>query len=379
MRRGKFLEVAAVRVEREDLGRGRSCLDRTEEDMNSESWRLAEIAHGASSLAVAQVASITSTCSPRVPALPRMSCRRSPPKSAHLLPSSFFSDAACPGGQLAAVGFTIAAPLDVREEGEDAHCRRPSSPDLLRRTCPTSSASLPPVHPATVELLRHHRVAQATELVLDLHRPHRTFTTLTRRLSTSTTHPKALSPLALELNPSLEIGVARDGLRSRLHSRRGRERKGRKRMERKCPSKKYTAEPTKQEAKLRNEERQRRPRGHLVAAGVWKHRIASTLTLFQVSPRDFVPGRAQLGDARDVDAASSNSTSSVDESKVDLVFCLSLPCPAGRDLGSLIGTKARVAPSCYCCQQGALVCYETMKECRANCPPCNPQCRRQEP
>nr|CAB3448120.1 unnamed protein product [Digitaria exilis]CAB3504574.1 unnamed protein product [Digitaria exilis] len=49
-------------------------------------------------------------------------------------------------------------------------------------------------------------------------------------------------------------------------------------------SKKYTAEPTKQEVKLRNEERQRRP----------------------------------PCDARDVDAASSNSTSAVNESKVDL-------------------------------------------------------------
>jgi hypothetical protein len=66
-----------------------------------------------------------------------------------------------------------------------------------------------------------------------------------------------------------------------------------------------------------------------------------------------------------------NSTS-MEESKVTLVFCLREECPSGY-FG--ISPNGITVPACYCCQKPPRpVCYKSEAECRAHCYVCNPTC-----
>nr|TKV97831.1 hypothetical protein SEVIR_9G520800v2 [Setaria viridis] len=60
---------------------------------------------------------------------------------------------------------------------------------------------------------------------------------------------------------------------------------------------------------------------------------------------------------------SNNATATFDESKVKLVFCAKMECD----------TKPY---DCYCCwnERPESLCYDTMRECRAKCPHCDPVC-----
>ncbi|CAL5068124.1 unnamed protein product [Urochloa decumbens] len=72
--------------------------------------------------------------------------------------------------------------------------------------------------------------------------------------------------------------------------------------------------------------------------------------------------RSKLFNAESTKATTSNSTS-IDESKVYIVFCTKEQC--GTDI-------------CFCCQKPpARVCYKSDDECKAHCPPCNPRCQFQ--
>ncbi|OEL26746.1 hypothetical protein BAE44_0012232, partial [Dichanthelium oligosanthes] len=66
-------------------------------------------------------------------------------------------------------------------------------------------------------------------------------------------------------------------------------------------------------------------------------------------------------------AATVNSTS-LDEDKIYVIFCVAGKC---NDFGH--GWQ-----NCYCCgdmnSNVKTDCHETMEECRANCPHCDPKC-----
>ncbi|CAL5008090.1 unnamed protein product [Urochloa decumbens] len=64
---------------------------------------------------------------------------------------------------------------------------------------------------------------------------------------------------------------------------------------------------------------------------------------------------------------STNSTS-VDESKIHLIFCVKGFCPTATTRG--LGL-------CFCCQNSPNACYNSFSECQANCPSCNPKCHLQ--
>ncbi|PUZ50371.1 hypothetical protein GQ55_6G053800 [Panicum hallii var. hallii] len=65
-------------------------------------------------------------------------------------------------------------------------------------------------------------------------------------------------------------------------------------------------------------------------------------------------------------AATTNSTS-IDESKTHLVFCIR----------SLCATRGVVA-LCFCCQKSR-VCCKLVAECQARCPACDPKRQLQPP
>jgi hypothetical protein len=80
-------------------------------------------------------------------------------------------------------------------------------------------------------------------------------------------------------------------------------------------------------------------------------------------------GRSRLSDQIDVSTPSTadvaNSTTSLDERKFHLKFCINMPCP---DRGLNI-------PTCYCCQTlPGQPCFRTKGDCSASCPDCNPKC-----
>ncbi|OEL29382.1 hypothetical protein BAE44_0009596, partial [Dichanthelium oligosanthes] len=64
-------------------------------------------------------------------------------------------------------------------------------------------------------------------------------------------------------------------------------------------------------------------------------------------------------------AAAANSTST-DESKLKLIFCVKNLCSTGKG-----GVDV-----CYCCQRSPEdMCFNSSAECQAYCPVCNPKCQ----
>ncbi|KAG8099167.1 hypothetical protein GUJ93_ZPchr0013g34918 [Zizania palustris] len=92
-----------------------------------------------------------------------------------------------------------------------------------------------------------------------------------------------------------------------------------------------------------------------------------------------VEGRNSRGSRRDGAAVNSAAAAAAadDESKLYLVFCVRQECdPLKADYDD-----PRPMPVfCFCCvsKEGPL-CYRNEKECRANCPVCNPICAPPHP
>ncbi|CAL4997040.1 unnamed protein product [Urochloa decumbens] len=64
----------------------------------------------------------------------------------------------------------------------------------------------------------------------------------------------------------------------------------------------------------------------------------------------------------------TNYSTSVDESKIYLIFCVKGLCATATTRG--LGL-------CFCCQNSPNACYNSFSECQANCPSCNPKCHLQ--
>ncbi|RLN04112.1 uncharacterized protein C2845_PM13G23990 [Panicum miliaceum] len=78
-----------------------------------------------------------------------------------------------------------------------------------------------------------------------------------------------------------------------------------------------------------------------------------------------------------MEAAGSNSTSA-EESKLHLVFCIEEVCPAGDRGAAASGIITSREHACYCCQQPPMsVCYQSELECREHCQHCDPKCQLQ--
>ncbi|RCV29807.1 hypothetical protein SETIT_6G042700v2 [Setaria italica] len=79
---------------------------------------------------------------------------------------------------------------------------------------------------------------------------------------------------------------------------------------------------------------------------------------------------SRLFDAESMKATTTDSNStSVDESKIHLVFCIK----------SLCETPKKGLALCFCCQKSTEPCYNSVAECQAHCPACNPKCQLQSP
>ncbi|KAG8099170.1 hypothetical protein GUJ93_ZPchr0013g37169 [Zizania palustris] len=100
--------------------------------------------------------------------------------------------------------------------------------------------------------------------------------------------------------------------------------------------------------------------------------------------------RPQLGEARNgtgsrhdaaaavnSTAASASASAADDESKLYLVFCVRRLCEPRADYDYY---DQPMPINCFCCvSKKGPPCYETEKECRANCPACNPTCAPPQP